>query len=251
MRKLSLKKIPVHIAIIMDGNSRWAKMRGLDVLYGHQEGAERVRDVSRYLSKIGVGYLTLFAFSTENWQRPNREVDALMDLLVEFLYSELDEMNKNNIKLLISGRRKNFSENVIKALDRTIRETGTNTGLNLILCLDYGGRQEIVDAANKRYYPTRSAEKAKQALPIQKATETDNRLTVEEFKNYLYLPEAPEVDLLIRTSGEERISNFMLWQLSYSELYFTPVLWPDITEDELKKAIKSYNNRNRRFGMRI
>ncbi len=233
MRNLSLKKVPVHIAIIMDGNSRWAKMRGLDVLYGHQEGAERVRDVSRYLSEIGVGYLTLFTFSTENWQRPNREVDALMDLLVEFLYSELDEMNKNNIKLLISGRRKNFSENVIKALDRTIRETGTNTGLNLILCLDYGGRQEIVDAANKRYYPPRSG-RAKQALPIQKATESDNRLSVEEFKNYLYLPEVPEVDLLIRTSGEERISNFMLWQLSYSELYFTPVLWPDITEEEQK-----------------
>lgn len=250
MRNLSLKKVPVHIAIIMDGNSRWAKMRGLDVLYGHQEGAERVRDVSRYLSEIGVGYLTLFTFSTENWQRPNREVDALMDLLVEFLYSELDEMNKNNIKLLISGRRKNFSENVIKALDRTIRETGTNTGLNLILCLDYGGRQEIVDAANKRYYPPRNG-RAKQALPIQKATESDNRLSVEEFQNYLYLPEVPEVDLLIRTSGEERISNFMLWQLSYSELYFTPVLWPDITEEELKKAIKSYNNRNRRFGMRI
>lgn len=205
-------------------------MRGLDVLIGHQEGAGRVKDISRYCSEIGVGYLSLFAFSTENWQRPNREVDALMDLLVRFLYSELSEMNKNNIRFLVSGRRRNFSKNVIKALEHTIETTSENTGLNLVLCLDYGGRQEIADAARKN---------------------KGNSENEEEFRNNLYLPEVPDIDLLIRTSGEERISNFMLWQLAYSELYFIPVLWPDFTREELRKAIKSYNNRQRRFGMRL
>lgn len=206
-------------------------MRGLDVLIGHQEGAARVKDVSRYCSEIGVGYLTLFAFSTENWQRPNREVDALMDLLVRFLHSELNEMNKNNIRFLIAGRRKNFSKDVIKALEHAIKTTRDNTGLNLVLCLDYGGRQEVIDAAKK--------------------SEGNGKLDEEEFRNYLYLPEMPDIDLLIRTSGEERISNFMLWRLAYTELYFTPALWPDFRQEELNKAIKSYNNRQRRFGMRI
>lgn len=225
------QEIPAHIAVIMDGNSRWAKVRGLDTLFGHQEGALRVKDISRYCSEIGIKFLSLFAFSTENWQRPASEVNALMDLLVSFLHDQLGEMNENNMKFLTSGRSKNFSKNVNETLEYTGKMTEKNTGLRLILCVDYGGRQEIVDAAGKN-------------------KETNN-LNEEKFRNYLYLPDIPDVDLLIRTSGEQRISNFMLWQLSYSELYFTNALWPDFTREELEKAVKSYNYRQRRFGLRI
>ncbi|MFH1415567.1 MAG: polyprenyl diphosphate synthase [Elusimicrobiota bacterium] len=225
-----IQTVPDHIAIVMDGNSRWAKIRGYDVLLGHKEGAERVKDVSRYCGDTGVNYLSLFAFSTENWQRSGREVNALMDLLVDFLYDQLDDMNENNIRLLTSGRRRNFSKKVIKALDNAIEKTGSNTGLRLILCLDYGGRREIVDASEK----------------------TGGIITEEEdFQKHLYLPDVPDVDLLIRTSGEERLSNFMLWQLSYSELYFTPVLWPDFDKQEFDRALRSFSRRQRRFGVRI
>ncbi len=229
MNNLSSQKIPEHIAIIMDGNSRWAKMRGLDVVFGHREGAERVKDITRFCRESGVRYLSLFAFSTENWQRPGREVDALMDLLVRFLNSQLGDMKKNNIKFLTAGRKKNFKKDVNKALDYAVRETELNTGLTLVLFLDYGGRQEVIDSAI--------------GVSIE--------LEEEDYRHNLYLPELPDVDLLIRTSGEERISNFMLWQLAYSELYFTPELWPDFKKCEFMKAIKSYNRRQRRFGMRV
>jgi undecaprenyl diphosphate synthase len=230
MKERAPKEIPSHIGIIMDGNSRWAKVRGLNAVYGHREGAERVREVSNYCSKIGVSYLSLFAFSTENWQRPDSEVNALMDLLVDFLESQIEEINENNIRLLISGRKNKFSPEVLAALKDAENNTKDNTGLNLILCLDYGGRQEILDASN--------------AADVEKIDE-------ENFRNYLYLPQIPDIDLLIRTSGETRISNFMLWQLSYAELYFSPVLWPDVDVYELEKALKSFNRRQRRFGLRI
>ncbi|MFC2062256.1 polyprenyl diphosphate synthase, partial [Elusimicrobiota bacterium] len=177
--------------------------------------------------KAGVKYLSLFAFSNENWKRPSEEVSSLMDLLVKFLRRELNELKRNNVRLLVAGR-KNFSKKVIKVLDKSVKETENNTSMNLVLCLDYGGRQEIVDTACKF-----------------------NGLTEEEFSESLYLPDVPDIDLLIRTSGEERISNYMLWRLSYSELYFTDTLWPDFDIEEMKKALKAYNMRSRRFGMRI
>ena len=213
----------------MDGNSRWAEKRGHDAVWGHKKGAECVRGIVKYCAKHNLKYLSLFAFSCENWQRPKKEVEALFELLVDFLMDELGTMKENNIKLLSMGRRKNFTQKVNKALDYAIDQTAENTGLNLILCLDYSGRQEIVDAANKL---------------------KGKRVDEDEFRNFLYLPELPDIDLLIRTSGEERVSNFMLWQIAYSELYFTDVLWPDFTPDELEKAVADFCRRRRRFGKR-
>ncbi|MFW6134915.1 MAG: isoprenyl transferase [Elusimicrobiota bacterium] len=231
MNQLKNLKIPKHIGIIMDGNGRWAKARGMNVIRGHQEGARRVKEITRYCGEIGVKYLSLYAFSTENWSRPKKEIDALMDLLVNFLETEMEELIKNNIKLVTAGRRENFTKKVNSSLDSTIKKTGKNNGLTLVLCLDYGGKQEIVDAANK----------------IKKK---HKEIDIKSFRDNLYVPWVPDIDLLIRTSGEKRISNFMLWRISYSELYFSTELWPDFTEDELDKAIKSYNSRQRRFGMR-
>lgn len=204
-------------------------MRGIDVVKGHRKGAQRVKDIVRYCGKKGVEYLSLFAFSTENWKRSKREVEAIMELLVEFIILELPELKYNNVKLLVSGRRRYFSQRVLRTLNKAQKQTKDNTGLTLILCLDYGGRQEIVDAVNKIKFPVKE----------------------EEFVNHLYLPDIPDIDLMIRTGGEERISNFLLWQLSYAELYFTSILWPDFTDKEMDRALKSYNIRQRRFGMRI
>jgi undecaprenyl diphosphate synthase len=229
MNNLLPGNIPSHIAVIMDGNNRWAKMRGLGSYFGHHQGAETAKKISRYCSRIKVGYLSLFAFSTENWQRPDEEVEGLMKILVEFLEDQLAEMNANNIRFRSCGRRDNFSPEVNAALDNTTEKTGSNTGLHLILCLDYGGRQEIIDAANRSKFP----------------------VTEDSVSDSLYLPDVPDVDLLIRTSGQERISNFMLWQASYSELYFTDVLWPDFDVSDMESAIKAYGVRSRTFGLRI
>ncbi|MBN2406490.1 MAG: di-trans,poly-cis-decaprenylcistransferase [Elusimicrobia bacterium] len=228
MKELTATHIPKHIGIIMDGNGRWARIRGWEIYRGHKEGAERVRDIARFCSRSGVRYLTLFAFSNENWNRPKEEIDSLMGLLTEFLTKELGELNRNNIRLLISGR-KNFSPRVLKAIGRTVEKTSENTGLVLVLCLDYGGRQEILDASSRLH----------------------GLVSEDEFRKQLYVPDVPDIDLLIRTSGEERVSNFMLWQISYSELYFTQVMWPDFDEKQMEKALKSYSRRKRRFGKRI
>ncbi len=229
------KKIPKHVGIIMDGNSRWAKMRGLNIDKGHRRGAEAVRKIVKKAGKVGVEYLSFYAFSTENWKRPSREIQTLMDLFVIFINSEVENLMENNVKLMFAGRKDKFSERVKKTMEKGVNRTAKNTGLNLIICVDYGGRREIIDAINKAV--------AKR--------EIKSKISLKEFKKNLYLPQVPDLDLMIRTSGEMRISNFMLWRMAYTELYFTSVLWPDFNEKEFDKSLRIYRRRNRRFGKRV
>ena len=232
---LNLNNIPRHIAIIMDGNGRWAKSRGVPVTEGHIKGAEVAIDIVKFTSTLPVEYLTLFAFSTENWQRPPEEVNALMQILEFFFRRELENLNESNIKILHMGSLDNLSQNVIDILKHTQEVTANNTGLTVNIAFNYSGRQEIVDAINKLL--------TSDPLP--------SKITTEDFKKYLYLPDVPDPDLLIRTSGEQRISNFMLWQVAYTEFVFLNVLWPDFTKDHLIEAIKEYQKRQRRFGKRL
>ncbi|MGM0441571.1 MAG: polyprenyl diphosphate synthase [Elusimicrobiota bacterium] len=229
------KNIPDHVGIIMDGNSRWAKMRGLSVDKGHQQGAKAVKGIVKQAVKAGIDYLSLYAFSTENWERPTEEIQTLMDLFVIFINSEVDSLMENNVKLLFAGRRDKFSDRVKKTMDDGVERTAQNTGLNLIICVDYGGRREIIDGLKK----------------MEDKSQNSGGISSEKLKKNLYLPEVPDMDLMIRTSGEKRISNFMLWRIAYAELYFTPVLWPDFSNEEFNKAIRIYRRRNRRFGKRV
>lgn len=226
----NLYKIPRHVAIIMDGNGRWAKRRGLDRVYGHRQGVETVERVIRFARKVGIEYLTLFAFSTENWQRPKEEVNAIFSLLVEYINSKIPFLIENDIKLIFSGRRWELSLDVIKAIEKGEKATENCKSLTVIITLNYSGRAEIVDAVNK--------------MLKEGITQIDE----DKFRDYLYNPDVPDPDLLIRTSGEERISNFLLWQIAYTELYFTPVLWPDFSEEDFLKALYVYQSRERRFG---
>lgn len=228
------KSIPKHVAIIMDGNGRWAKLRGKDRLYGHRKGVESVRRIIKYSAKIGVKYLTLYTFSTENWNRPKNEVDGLMKLFSKLLEQEIPELYKNNVKILFTGRKNRLSKELLDRMVNAQEVTKNNTGLTLILAFDYGGRQEIVDACRE----------VCRRLKLNQLEKLDN----EEFSKYLYLPDVPDPDLVIRTSGEFRISNFLLWQTAYSEFYFTEVLWPDFDEKEFDKALEDYSKRERRFG---
>ncbi len=230
--------VPRHIAVIMDGNGRWAKQRGLPRVEGHIAGAERVREVLRYAREFGVEYMTLYAFSTENWKRSREEVDALMDLLSRFIDGYLDEMKQNNVRLLVSGRIDGLPERAANDLKRAMAETASLTGHTLILALNYGGRSEIADAAKKIAEEVRHG----RLDPVK----IDEQL----FSRYLYLPEVPDPDLMIRTSGEFRLSNFLLWELSYAEFYVTDTYWPDFDREEFRKAIESYSKRDRRFGGR-
>jgi len=230
------ERIPSHVAIIMDGNGRWAKERGLPRIAGHRAGAEAVRRVVRAAGEFGIKVLTLYAFSTENWKRPRAEVEALMNLLRTYLRRELDELNRNNVRLQSIGRTEELPRMVQEELARAEEATKDNTGLILNLALNYGGRVEILDAVR--------------AL-VKDATE--GKVKVEDideelFGSYLYTRGLPDPDLLIRTSGEMRVSNFLLWQISYAELYFTPVYWPDFTREHLLEAILDYAKRERRFG---
>ena len=234
----SKEMIPSHVAIIMDGNGRWAKKRGLDRVEGHRAGAIAVKNLVENLEGKGIRYLTLYAFSTENWKRSKEEVDALMELLSEFIDANLALINEKNIRLLVTGRMRGLPETVQAKLNNAIRTTSENQGATLIFALNYGGRAEIADAA---------AQIAREAM--------EGRINPDEidetfFSRYLYLPEVPDPDLLIRTSGELRLSNFLLWELSYSEIYVTETLWPDFDIAELDKAIEDYQKRNRRFGGR-
>lgn len=231
------KALPHHIAIIMDGNGRWAKRRSLKRLKGHQEGAESVRVIVRTCREIGIKILTLYAFSTENWRRPHHEVKALMTLLKKFLRSELQEMLDNNIRLNAIGQIRRLPEDVQDVLKATMEATQYNTGMLLNLALSYGGRDEIVNAAKKV------------ALDVQKGLMNADDITPQLFSGYLYTKEMPDPDLLIRTSGEMRISNFLLWQIAYSEIYITDILWPDFRKDALLEAVRDYQKRERRFGM--
>ncbi|MEO0092250.1 MAG: isoprenyl transferase [candidate division WOR-3 bacterium] len=223
-------KIPDHIAIIMDGNGRWAKKRGLPRYFGHRKGVEAVRTTVRACAEFGVKYLTLYVFSSENWQRPASEVNKLMQLLQELLIKEEPELNKNNVKVKAIGQIERLPAKVRENLNYLIDKTQNNTGLVLVLALSYGSRSEIVDAIKK--------------IPIKEI----KNLTSEDLRQYLYDPEIPDPDLLIRTGGEIRLSNFLLWQSAYTELYFTDVLWPDFNKKELWKAIEDFSKRKRRFG---
>jgi len=230
MKMENLYKVPGHVSIIMDGNGRWARRRGLPRYEGHREGAKALEKVLKASTDLGINWLSVFAFSTENWKRPKEEIEVIMSLLIEYINTKLDDLNRLNIRLRFMGNREKLSKNLIENIERGERETEKNTGLNFIVALNYSGKMEIIDAVNK----------------ILKSGKSE--ITEEDFKNYLYIPEMPEPDLLIRTSGEYRISNYMLWELAYTELYFTDVLWPDFDEREFLKALYSYQSRERRFG---
>jgi undecaprenyl diphosphate synthase len=233
---LSLEKLPQHVAIIMDGNGRWAKARGLPRVYGHRKGVETARKIVLKSQEIGIKYLSLFTFSKENWQRPEAEIQALFQLLEEYLIKELPTMKEKGIRLRVMGDKEDLPENLQEVIDLAEKETRANEKLHLILAISYGGRAEILQAARKL------VEK------IKKRNFFSDLISEELFRQFLYLPDVPDPDLLIRTGGEMRISNFYLFQLAYTELYFTPVLWPDFTEDEYLKALLDFQRRERRFG---
>ena len=234
-----MKNVKVrHIAIIMDGNGRWAERRGLPKVEGHRQGARQVTEVLKAAQEYGVEFLTLDAFSTENWKRPVAEVTALMGLLEEFIDDKLPELMKNGIRLRTIGRTEDLFPGARKKLLHAIEMTEKNNGGTLNLALNYGGRAEIVDAVNKM-----AAEMTEKGGRFPKVTE-------ESFRNYLYAPDIPDPDLLIRTSGELRLSNFLLWELSYSEMYVTDTLWPDFGKKEFEEALEAYGQRDRRFGGR-
>ena len=230
------RNIPHHIAIIMDGNGRWAKKRGLARSFGHMEGAKTLRKALEYLTEIGVKYLTVYAFSTENWNRPKLEVEALMHLLSRYLQKEVAIMQKNNIRLNAIGDLESLPSKVRKELYKAMEQTKDNTSTTVSLALAYGGQQELLQMTQQL------------ARKVQQGLLTPEQITPQEIQKALYTQEIPPVDLLIRTSGECRISNFLLWQIAYAELYFTDVLWPDFTPEQLHKALLNYQNRERRFG---
>lgn len=227
-----------HIAVIMDGNGRWAERHKLERIEGHKKGSEVVIDIVKAAKEIGLEYLTLYAFSTENWKRPSFEVNGLMNILNDFLTVRLHELMENDVRLKTVGRIEQLPESVRRNLNDAIRKTADNKSGTLVLALSYGGRAEIVDAVKKI---VKEANDGK-----IKSKDVDEA----RFARYLYDPEIPDPDLMIRTSGEYRISNFLLWQLSYSELYITETLWPDFNKEEFFKAVDAYKTRNRRFGGR-
>lgn len=228
--------IPRHIAIIMDGNGRWAKSKLLPRVAGHREGINSVREITRACGELGVDYLTLYTFSKENWARPRAEVSALMKLLVETIRREIDDLMDNNVRLQVIGRIADMPDAPREALQEGIDRLNNNTGLNLVLALNYGARTEILDAV------------ISVCRDIEKGKITVDELNEMSFSKYFYTSDIPDPDMIIRTSGEYRISNFLLWQLAYSEIYFTPVFWPAFRRRELYEAIIDYQNRERRFG---
>ncbi|MGE0567493.1 MAG: isoprenyl transferase [Bacteroidia bacterium] len=237
INQIDKSNVPQHVAIIMDGNGRWAKQQGENRVFGHYEGVNSVRDIVEACTEVGVKYLTLYAFSTENWNRPKEEVDALMELLVSTISMETPNLNKNNVRLWAIGDVKSLPESCQNELLEAINNTSKNDRVNLILALSYSSKWEITNAMKC------IAEKVK----------NDNlkvdQITPELISEHLTTSKFPDPELMIRTSGEHRISNFLLWQLAYAEFYFTNVLWPDFRKEEFYKAILSYQNRERRFGM--
>ena len=235
--QINPEKVPQHIAIIMDGNGRWAKQKGMPRVLGHRSGVKSVREVTEAAAQIGVKYLTLYAFSTENWSRPPAEVMALMSLLVETIKGEIRDLNKNGVRLTAIGDIEALPAATLKTLREGIEKTKDNDRVTLVLALNYSAKWEILRATRLL------AEQVK--LGVIKPDE----ITEARFERELSTHGIPDPELLIRTSGETRLSNFLLWQVAYAELYFTPVFWPDFDKDELFKAILSYQNRERRFGM--
>jgi len=234
--KIDKSKLPKHIAIIMDGNGRWAKKRRLPKGMGHAEGAKTVDKITEACRELGVKALTLYSFSTENWKRPKKEVDGLMRLLSAYLEKKYKKLQDNNIRLNAIGRLEDFPQKVTEKLNSVMRKTSGNNGMILTLALNYGGRQEITDAARTL------AEKAKEG------TIATCDITEESFARLLYTKDLPDVDFMIRTSGEMRVSNFLLWQISYAEIYVTKKLWPDFGRKDLEEAIWDYQARERRYG---
>jgi len=229
---LDKDNMPTHLAIIMDGNGRWAKNQGKIRSFGHKFGAKTVKDIIREVNNLNIKHLTLYAFSTENWKRPKDEVTTIMNLVVEYLNRETDYLIEENVKMDFLGDIESLPEKTLLSMKDTMEKTKDSTGLNVHIALNYGGRNEIVNATKR----------------IIKQGIDPDKLTEEEFSKYLYNSDNTEVDLLIRTGGDIRISNFLLWQIAYSELYFTEVLWPDFTINELHKAIYSFQHKERRFG---
>ncbi len=235
--EMKFSVIPQHVAIIMDGNGRWAKKRGLPRVAGHRAGMKRVKEITKACDELGIGYLTLYAFSTENWKRPQEEVNFLMRLPEEFLRRELGELVKKNVRLQLLGDERALPEHTRRAIQEGIDATRENTGLVLSFALNYGGRAELLQAVFQMMQE------------VKAGTFEASTLTEEDIRCRLYTALLPDPDLLIRTSGELRISNFLLWQIAYTELYFTEVCWPDFTKEHLLEAIASYQSRIRRYGM--
>ncbi|MBN1227451.1 MAG: isoprenyl transferase [Deltaproteobacteria bacterium] len=236
MEQLNPEKLPRHVAIIMDGNGRWAKKKGLTRIIGHQNGVKSVREVVKASRELGIRWLTLYAFSEENWKRSTYEIKALMDLLKRYLKSELKEMLENNIRLLCIGQIDKLPIDVQKTLWHSIEKTAHNNEMTLTLALSYGGRQEIIWAIKNML------------KDVEKGSLNIKQITDERFGKYLFTADAPDPDLLIRTSGEFRISNFLLWQIAYTEIYITPALWPDFSKERYLEALLDYQKRERRFG---
>jgi len=234
--KIDKTRLPEHIAIIMDGNGRWAKERGYDRIFGHQNGVTSVREITETAAEIGIKYLTLYAFSTENWSRPQKEVDALMELLIDTIEKETPTLNKNNVRLMAIGDLSRLPGNAGEKLQRCIAQTSQNTGLTLVLALSYSSRWEITNALKNI------------CKEVVAGKYTPDDINDELISNHLTTKSIPDPDLLIRTSGEERVSNFLLWQIAYTELYFTKTHWPAFRKENLYEAIYEFQQRDRRFG---
>ncbi|OAQ21145.1 isoprenyl transferase [Thermosulfurimonas dismutans] len=236
MSELDPERLPRHVAIIMDGNGRWARRRGLPRFYGHREGVKVVKRIITKACEIPIPVLTLYAFSRENWERPQEEIMVLMELLRTYLREELPEMKTRGIRFKVIGERERFPSDIQEMIARCEEETASCSRMTLVLALSYGGRAEIVRAVRLLAEEVKAGKVSPEAI------------TPETFARYLYTADLPDPDLLIRTSGEQRISNFLLYQCAYTEFYFTPVLWPDFTEEEFLKALRDYQRRERRFG---
>ncbi len=234
LAQVDLERLPQHIAVIMDGNGRWAKRRRLPRIAGHRAGIRAVRQAVEACARLGVPYLTLYAFSVENWKRPHTEIKLLMGLLREYLKKEISELNKQNIRLSVIGRIAELPKPVLADLENALEKTAQNTGLRLTLALNYGARAELVDAVRD----------------LMTQAKQNGELTIDEaaLREHLYTRDLPDPDLLIRTSGELRLSNFLLWQVAYSEIWVTETLWPDFTQQDLMRAIIDYQKRERRYG---
>jgi len=236
VKKLDINRLPKHVAIIMDGNGRWAKQRHRPRIYGHRAGANAVRGVVEISGELHLEHLTLYAFSTENWKRPANEVSGLFNLLMEYLHKEINELMEKNVILKLIGSPEKLDPDFLEKAHAITRKTWNNTGLHLNVLFNYGGRQEIVDAT-----------KAISSAVNDETIKIDD-INLELFSSFLYTKNMPDPDLVIRTSGEMRLSNFLIWQTAYSEFYFTEVLWPDFTKAEFIKALLEYQRRKRRFG---
>lgn len=235
-KQISPDKLPQHVAVIMDGNGRWAKKHGAGRLYGHKNGVESVRAIVETSVEIGLKYLTIYAFSTENWARPEDEVKGLLKLILDSLINEIDQMSKNNIKVRFIGSNTNLNPEYQYKINEECKKSWDNTGLNFNIAMNYGGRIELLEAIKKM-------------IPdIKSGKINEESLNEELFENYLYTAGMPDPDLMIRTSGEKRLSNYLIWQSAYTELYFTDILWPDFKKTAFLEAIIDFQNRNRRFG---